>query len=379
MIETQIFLEALRERGIGMYSGVPCSYLTPLINAVIGSPHSRYVGASNEGDAVAIACGAELAGKRAAVLFQNSGLGNAVSPLTSLTATFQIPVLVLATWRGQPGGAADEPQHELMGEITPALFELMKIPYRILPDEEAGCLAAVDTACESMRTKRLPFALIIRKGTFAACELPQQTERSHVSVARQEPKPTPTVFDPDEVLRAIRSAVSPRDAVVATTGFTGRALYAQGDTANQFYMVGSMGCASSLALGLALAQPTRRVVVLDGDGAFLMRMGALSSIGYERPKNLVHVLLDNGVHDSTGAQATVAPAIDPVQIALGCGYPRCAQVAQLDELRAHLQTTDRELTFLHIKTQPREDRKLPRPTMTPVEVATRFRNCLGEK
>src|SRR3954468_8647651 len=125
MIQAEMFVRELRQAGFGLFSGTPCSYLTPLINRVIDSPETEYIGAANEGDAVAIAAGAELGGKPGVVLFQNSGLGNAVSPLTSLTATFRLPVLVITTWRGQPGGPPDEPQHELMGRVTPGLLALM--------------------------------------------------------------------------------------------------------------------------------------------------------------------------------------------------------------------------------------------------------------
>jgi phosphonopyruvate decarboxylase len=133
MIEAPAFIAAAAERGFRLYAGVPCSYLTAFINFTIGSRQLRYVAAANEGDAVAIAAGSELGGAAAIAMFQKSGLGNAVSPLTSLTHTFRIPVLLIVTWRGEPGGAADEPQHGLMGEITPAMLELMQIPWALVP------------------------------------------------------------------------------------------------------------------------------------------------------------------------------------------------------------------------------------------------------
>src|SRR5437764_11320504 len=136
MIRAEALIDTLRQAGFAMYSGVPCSYLTPFINAVIGSADAHYVGAANEGDAVAIACGAELAGMHAVVMCQNSGLGNAVSPLTSLSATFRIPLLLITTWRGQPGGRPDEPQHQLMGQITPRLLDLLEIPWELFPTSE---------------------------------------------------------------------------------------------------------------------------------------------------------------------------------------------------------------------------------------------------
>jgi phosphonopyruvate decarboxylase len=166
------------------------------------------------------------------------------------------------------------------------------------------------------------------------------------------------------------------DAVIATTGFTGRALYALEDRPNQFYMVGSMGCASSLGLGLALSQPQRRVVVLDGDGAALMRMGALATIGYERPANLIHILLDNEIHESTGGQATVSHSVDLAAVAQACGYPRVVRAGSLDELAAAAHEAGDELTFVHVKTRPGEEKNLPRPTIKPWQVAERFRAWL---
>jgi phosphonopyruvate decarboxylase len=378
MIRAEAFVDALRDAGFRLFSGTPCSYLTPLINRVIDSA-GAYVGAANEGDAVAIAAGAELGGRPGVVLFQNSGLGNAVNPLTSLTYTFRIPVLVLVTWRAEPGGPADEPQHELMGRITPDLLRVMGIPFEVVPSAEADLGPLLARAAESMRSTRLPFALILRHGTVGPYAL--QTRPAPGRPFRLTDLPAgdgpAEPLRADDVLAAIQAGVGPADAVLATTGYTGRALYGLADRPNQFYMVGSMGCASSLGLGLARARPDRRVVVIDGDGAVLMRMGALATVGHERPANLVHILLDNGVHDSTGAQATVSHAVDLAGVAAACGYPRVRRVAALDDLGAELRTGPRSLTFLHVRTRPREDTRLPRPSVTPAAVATRFREWLA--
>ena len=166
--------------------------------------------------------------------------------------------------------------------------------------------------------------------------------------------------------------------MIATTGYTGRALYALDDRPNQLYLVGSMGCASSVGLGLALAQPDRRVFVLDGDGAALMRLGALATIGSRRPPNLVHVLLDNEMHESTGGQGTVAHTVDLAAVALACGYPRVVRATNLDDCTRVLQKAGTELTFAHVKTRPGENKDLPRPVVTPCQVAERFRQWLRE-
>jgi phosphonopyruvate decarboxylase len=193
-----------------------------------------------------------------------------------------------------------------------------------------------------------------------------------------EPCPPPSAtLDPDDALRTVQAAVSDGDAVLATTGYTGRALYALSDRPNQFYMVGSMGCVSSLGLGLAKVQPHRRIVVIDGDGAMLMRLGAVAAIGHERPSNLVHVLLDNGVHDSTGSQATLSPSVDLPTIARACGYPHIVGASTVEDLRVALRAATSGPSLIHVRTTPRSDRRLPRPTLTPEQVAERFRGWLS--
>src|SRR5262245_32261449 len=170
MLRADQVVQLFQRAGFELFTGVPCSFLTPLIDAVIDSREIRYVGAANEGEAVAIAAVARLGGKGAVVMFQNSGLGNAVNPLTSLTFPFRLPVLVLTTWRGEPEGEPDEPQHEVMGEITPRLLELMKIPWELFPKEPQALEAALTRATAHMREQRLPFALVLQKGSVEAAE-----------------------------------------------------------------------------------------------------------------------------------------------------------------------------------------------------------------
>lgn len=372
MIRANEVLQLFREARFEVFAGVPCSYLTPLIDTVIDSKEVRYVGAANEGGAVAIAAGAELGGKRAVVMFQNSGLGNAVNPLTSLTFSFRLPVLVVTTWRGEPGGEHDEPQHELMGAITPQLLELMRIPWERFPSEPAALRAALGRATAYMEKERLPYAFILPKGAVEAAATGRNRTAERTPSGQVSGRFPAVSFDPDATLRAVVEGLSGSDVLLATTGFTGRALYAVGDRPNQLYFVGSMGHAASFGLGLALAQPRRRVVVLDGDGAMLMQLGASAILGHEAPTNLVHVLLDNGVHDSTGAQATVAPAVDLSAVALASGYPDVRRVGALGELTEAVRHARSGPHFLHVRTQPRADRKLPRPQETPPEVAQRL-------
>jgi len=377
MIQAEEFILAAKQQGFGFYTGVPCSYLKPFINYVIDSSDLRYVGAANEGDAIAIASGAELAGLRSVVMFQNSGLGNAVNPLTSLTHTFKVPMLLIVTLRGEPGGEPDEPQHELMGQITQSILELLQIPWEYFPTESEQLPLVLERAVQFMELHQRPYALVMRKNSVASYQL--------TSPVVQRPLPTLSTasfeaqvaqFTRHKVLAAIQAAAQPQDVIVATTGYCGRELYAIADQENHFYMIGSMGCASSFGLGIAIAQPQRRVIVIDGDGAALMRLSALSTIGYERPPNLVHILLDNQRHESTGGQATVSHSINFCEIAAACGYAAIATATTPSALQEQLAIPSARLTFLYVPMQPGIPEKLPRPKVTPPEVARRFRHFM---
>jgi phosphonopyruvate decarboxylase len=377
MIEAELFVDAARDRGFGLWSGVPCSYLTPFINYVIDAPGIRYVPAANEGDAVAIAAGSRLGGVPGIALFQNSGLGNAVNPLTSLTHTSRIPILIITTLRGEPGGPADEPQHALMGAITTSLLELMDIPWEYFPGEAEDVQPALDRALLHLNGSRSPYAFVMRKGGVSPYALRTGLEPRTLHDGTDASFTGPARESRRDLLRVIQTNVDPgRDAVVATTGFTGRELYACADRENQFYMVGSMGCASSLGLGLALAQSQRRVIVLDGDGAALMRLGAMATIGYQRPPNLVHILLDNEIHESTGGQGTVSHSIDLGAIAAACGYRQRHRVTTGEELQAALSVAEEGLRFIHAKVKPGTPDDLPRPAVAPADVAERFQAFL---
>lgn len=378
MIEAGEFFAAAGARGFGLYAGVPCSYLKPFINYVIDAPGLHYVAAANEGDAVAVAAGAALAGLPAVAMFQNSGLGNAVNPLTSLNHVFRIPVLLITTLRGEPGGAPDEPQHELMGAITTDLLELMQVAWDWFPASQAEIAPVLDRALAHMHATGRPFALVMRQGSVAPRALVSAPLAPRQPAAGSLPPAAPQATRA-AVLAAVQQAAGPGDVLVATTGYTGRELYALADRDNQLYMVGSMGCASSFGLGLALARPDRRVIVLDGDGAALMRLGALATVGAVRPPNLVHLLLDNGVHESTGGQGTVSPLIDFCAIARGCGYPQVERLADPARVAAALRAAPGGLSFIHVPMQPGVASQLPRPQATPDQVARRFAAALGPR
>ncbi|WP_043835995.1 phosphonopyruvate decarboxylase [Muricoccus aerilatus] len=377
MITAEDFIVEAGHAGFDFYTGVPCSFLTPLINGVLSAPSLAYVGAASEGEAVAIASGAWLAGRRTVVMCQNSGLGNAVNPLTSLNAPFKIPTLFLTTWRGEPG-IPDEPQHEVMGRITQDLISLMGLEQAPFPAGSQALRPALSHAVERMEATGLPFAFVVRKDDVADTPL-NAAPRALPPPGRREdypgegPRPSRVA-----VLERFLSIVPEEAAVIATTGKCGRELFTLADRAQHLYQVGSMGAASGMALGVALNSP-RPVVVLDGDGAALMKLGTFATIGAYAPANLVHVLLDNGVHDSTGGQATVSASVDFAAVALACGYRQAFLAESLDGFEAAFRAAlaGGGPSMIHLRIAPGSMAKLGRPTVGPAEVARRFQAFLA--
>lgn len=385
MIAASEFLDACRARGLNFFSGTPCSYLKPLINAAIDDPALFFRDATNEGDAVALAAGAYVAtGAPGVVMFQNSGLGNAVNALTSLNWPFRIPALIVVTHRAQPGGPADEPQHELMGQITTQLLDTLRIPWAAFPSETGEIAPVLDRAAQQFTAESRPFALVMPHGAVA--EQPLRAKRATVplgprrfSFSESLPLATEARVTRTQALAALLAAKRPGDVIVATTGFTGRELYTLGDAPEHCYMVGSMGSASAFALGLALRQPNRRVFVADGDGAVLMRMGNLASVGAYAPRNFFHLVLDNEAHDSTGGQATASRGISFGAIAQACGYTQAAGSDSLGEL-SHLlaaHAVDAGPTLLHFRIKPGAPATLGRPKISPADALRRLMHHLG--
>jgi len=378
MITASAFIAAAKQSGFDFFTGVPCSFLTPLINGVLNDRSLRYVGAASEGEAVAIAAGAWLAGRQTVVMCQNSGLGNAVNPLTSLNAPFRIPTLFITTWRGQPG-LPDEPQHEIMGSITPALLSLIGLEHAPFPVADDTLVPALALASERLAARDLPYALIMAKDSVAEERLDPQAPIRRCAGLRHDgatdgPLPTRVA-----VLERFLQWVDDDTAVVATTGKCGRELFTLADRRQHLYQVGSMGGASAMALGVAL-NSRKKVAVLDGDGAFLMKMGNLATIGAAQPGNLLHIVLDNGVHDSTGGQATVSAAVDVAGVALACGYRHAASCSSLNDFERALAEVGRVgPSLIHMRILPGSLAKLGRPTIAPPEVARRFRDFLREE
>jgi phosphonopyruvate decarboxylase len=357
-LDSEVFLGTLRSNGITLLSGVPCSNFSSLIQLLEDDPTADYTPACNEGEAIALAAGVALAGGLGAVFMQNSGLGNAVNPLTSLAETLGTPLVAFISWRGEPG-RPDEPQHRLMGRITPGLLDLMGIPWQLLPSEDAAAGLVVQQAVAQARERRGPVGIVVPAGTFA--------------------KPTrisPPVTDAAsraQVLATVMGQVTAQDIVVATTGYTARELERGWDRPENVYVVGSMGCASSVALGIAMQCRDRRVLVLDGDGAALMRLEAFATIGRTAPTNLVHLVLDNNRYESTGDQLSGADTVDFPAVALACGYRSAIStgVAGLTATLAGPVDLDGP-RLVHVPIRSGAPADLGRPSRTPREQSQRF-------
>ena len=357
MMGASEFLGSLSRVGVTFFSGVPDSYLNGFCRCLLeGVPRERNVIAANEGNAVAVAVGHYLAtGEVPLVYMQNSGLGNAVNPLASLACKpmLGVPMVLLVGWRGDPWHP-DHVQHELQARATPLILDGLGIPYRVLSD---GDLDAAGWAVGAARSMGGPVALLVPKGVLNGVKAPAPA--GGLPLGREE---------------AIRLVVeaAPADAVFsATTGRAARELYwvreGRGESHERDYLnVGSMGHASSVALGIALAHPERTVVCLDGDGAAIMHLGALAMQSrYETP-NLLHIVLNNGEHESVGGQPSVGQAIDLTGIAEACGYATIGgPVSSAEEVSSAV----RELCarsragFLDIRIHPGI-----RPDLPPLEV-----------
>jgi phosphonopyruvate decarboxylase len=374
MIEADAFLKPALDAGYDFYTGVPCSFLTPIINRVISGADYNYLGAASEGEAVAIAAGAWLAGHKTVVMCQNSGLGNAVNPLTSLNHPFRIPTMMIVTWRGGPG-IEDEPQHQLMGPVTPEVLDAIRVPHAGFPSSDNAVPGALDAATAKMDETDLPFAFIMEKGSV---------RDDGISVSPAAPPEPCVVTDLNEraampqryAMLERLVALLPGDAgVVATTGFTGRELFTVADRAQHLYQVGSMGCAAGMGLGVAL-NTHRKIVVCDGDGAALMKMGTLGTVGAYRPENLIHIVFDNGTYESTGGQPTVSGTVDFAGVAAACNYRgawRCDSQAGFEAaMKSALAAPGPHL--IHMRTSRGTIDKLGRPKVAPADVARRFRD-----
>lgn len=381
MLEASDFISACISRDYTFFTGVPCSLLKPLINHVIQNNDLDYVTATSEGEAVGIAVGAYLAGRKAVVMCQNSGLGNTINPLTSLNFPFRIPILLIVTLRGEPG-LNDEPQHALMGQITGELLDTLRIPWTFFPDKPETVDMILGRAEKEMASTGFPFALIMRKGCVAKADLmPMNTtflSRQQVVPGGQFICNSDKRMSRMESIRIVCEAISSKDAVIATTGKIGRELFTIGDKENQLYVVGSMGCAAGIGLGIQRVRPKQCVVVLDGDGAVLMKMGTLATIGYNNPSQFIHIILDNESYESTGGQHSVSPTVDFCNVASACGYRQCYRTDTKTGLINAMNSVKADLgpSLIHEKVSSGSASDLGRPTIAPYRVKERFMKFL---
>lgn len=346
MISPGWMLDYFKKRGLRHYTGVPCSYFQSMIETVEEDSSSEYFAAPNEGAALAFASGLVLAGKPAAVMIQNSGLGNLINPLTSLSMIYNIPVLIFIS--GRAYGIPDEPQHEIMGQTMKPILDVLKVPQWDFPQEAKNAEKILNLAMEKMKAEKKPVALIVKQGTFAPKEKPFAKTAEKNDLRRRT------------ALSIFNEFVGERDLVFSTTGKSSRELFESHDRKGNFYMQGSMGHVGSLALGAALSQQDKKVWVLDGDGACLMHMGALSMIGHYRPKNFFHILIDNGAYETTGNQDTTATSTDFAKIALACGYAKIYDTQCEKTFRSALEEIQKQKgpAFVRVKVS-RLEGKMP--------------------
>ena len=360
--------------GSDFYTGVPDSQLKALCNylmAVYGIDPEHHVIAANEGNCTALAAGYHLAtGKVPVVYMQNSGEGNIINPVASLLndKVYAIPVVFIVGWRGEPG-IHDEPQHIYQGEVTVKLLEDMDIAAFVIGKETTD--EEVEKAMENFRALLAAgkdVAFVIRKG--ALTDAPKVEYRNENTMVREE------------IIRHIVQA-SGEDPVVSTTGKASRELFeirvANGQSHKyDFLTVGSMGHSSSIALGVAVNRPEQRIWCIDGDGAVLMHMGAMAVVGANRPKNLIHIVINNAAHETVGGMPTVAGQIDLTAVAKACGYPNAVCVDSFEELDRELEAAKgrKELSLIEVKCSIGAREDLGRPTTTALENKQNFMEYL---
>lgn len=359
----QLF-KLLQQEGIDFFTGVPDSLLKDFCAYVAdNTSNGQHVITANEGNAIALATGHYLgSGSPALVYMQNSGIGNAINPLTSLadTEVYSIPMLLMIGWRGEPN-IKDEPQHVKQGRIMPQLLESLEIPFYCIDVQSSNIEEIIINATKQMYTLKSPVALLISKGTFETYKL-KSDALPKFSMSREI------------AIETIVDLLNERDLVVSTTGMASRELYEvreikkQGHS-NDFLTVGGMGHSASIALGLANAQPNRRVFCIDGDGSVLMHMGALGIIGQSNVQNLVHITINNGAHDSVGGQATVGLDIDLPKVAEACGYSFVRSVDSMEKLKNVLKQVEKNEgpSFIEVKVNKGARSNLGRPQSTPKE------------
>jgi phosphonopyruvate decarboxylase len=378
-------LAALLDRhGFDFFTGVPCSLVEDLIAALETHPRFPWLPAVREDVAVGLAAGAWLGGRRPVVVMQNSGLGTSLNALASLSLMYGLPALLLVTWRGYQG--KDAPEHILMGEISPGLLDLLGIPYRVLsPDSIDEHLA---WATRELDAREIPVALLVPPGVVVAPEATRHSAAARAAATTAaSPAPAPAIAAA-ALPAELRPVISRRQAlgaalkelgdapVIHANGFICRESFGIGDRPQNFYMIGSMGLAAPIGLGVALARPAHRAVVFDGDGNLLMSLGTLAMVGGLAPRNLVHVVFDNEVYGSTGGQRSPSRETRLDRLALGAGYRTVSAATTPDEVARALRSAADGPHFVLVKVTT-EESPAPRIPHPPRAIRDRFRSILS--
>ena len=381
MISGRDVATLLTRQGFDFFTGVPCSLVEDVIAVLETERDAPYVAAVREDAAVGLAAGAWLAGRRPCVLMQNSGLGTSLNALASLSLMYGLPALVVVTWRGYEG--KDAPEHILTGRITPQILDLLGLPYRVLSAESAA--DDVAWAAKEMDTRMQPVAIVVPPRVV-------QTGGIHAAGAHAGPMtgppsgaggpaqaPSGALVPGISRLAAITAARRPIGAqpIVHANGYICRESFSVGDRPQNFYMIGSMGLASAIGLGLTLARPERAAVVFDGDGNLLMNFGILAMVGGRAPRRLVHVVFDNEVYGSTGNQVSPSRGVRLDRVAAAAGYRTVAAVTAAAETEAAVRAAlgADGPHFVLVKTTA-EAADVPRIPYSPAEIRDRFRGSL---
>lgn len=359
LIDTAEFYDHLTSQGVELFTGVPDSLLADLCACIYDrTPRESNIVAANEGNAVGIACGYHIStGKYAAVYLQNSGLGNVVNPVMSLAhqEVYSIPMLLIIGWRGEPG-VKDEPQHVAQGRLTPDMLDALEVPYIVV--DPASWQSQIEEALETMKRTNAPVALLVRKGAFTKYAFAQEDAKPELTLKREE------------ALAAILEAVGPDAFIVSTTGKTSREVFELREQrgeghARDFLTVGGMGHASSIAMGACLGTD-ELVYCIDGDGGFLMHMGASPVIAQTARDNFRYIMINNGAHESVGGQPTVGFGIDIPAILTGSGFEQVEVVtdgADIADAVARVAAKPRSALIIETLQGSRAD--LGRPTVSP--------------
>ena len=375
MLNCKKFFQILDKNEIVFFSGVPDSLLKFFNSYILDNVNDKnHIIAANEGASIALAAGHYLATKKIGLVYmQNSGLGNAINPLVSLTDqdVYSIPVLLVIGWRGEPN-KKDEPQHVKQGRITPDLLQVLKIPYNILSENISEAEKEIEKAVRYMQEFKAPYALIVKKGTFEEYKQENKVEQNYEMTR-------------ENAIKIILESLEKNDIVISTTGMISREVFENRENRKEkhesdFMSVGSMGHASQIALGIALSKQDNQVFCLDGDGSVIMHMGALGIIGTKQVKNFKHIILNNESHDSVGGQPTIGDINNFATLAKSCNYKNSFRAINKIELTENMQKLKMSEgpSLLEIKVKQGNRKDLGRPTTSPKENKNIFMDFLSK-